>query len=527
MIEPAPARRGRKPPASCARCFAWGVLESRGLCKACRVFAANHPEGGCAGCHRLLPLKKRYCRLCWAQASLEAKGTITVLAPYLAAIRHHQLFFANMRRAAMRRGHPPRRRYPRPASPPPVSRPFPTGLQVRLFGLPPRDLRGFDRARHGDLDNPWLARARQVADARAEALGWPHQLRLAVDRALVVVLSGYAHGERVRFSEIAQLRARHLPVERTAEVIAELGLLDDDRRPSFEAWLERNLRGLAPGIRRDVEAWLGVLHDGAPRVKPRSPEAVWSYCAGARPVLLDWSSRYGHLREVTRDDILAALELLHGRQRTRTHVALRSLFRFCKQHGLVFRDPTSRTRVGRAPTRVLLPLQQAHLDQAVAAATTPEQRLVLALAAVHAARRVDVCNLTLDDIDLGSRRLVVNGRSRHLDDLTRQALLDYLAYRRARWPNTANPHLLVSRHTANETGPISSGRLGRLFRGMTATLGRLRVDRQLEELLAHGPDPLHLAAVFGVSEKTGIRYANAARQLLESDLERDTPTDWG
>jgi hypothetical protein len=45
--------------------------------------------------------------------------------------------------------------------------------------------------------------------------------------------------------------------------------LDDDRRPSFENWLERNLGDLAPGIRPDVEAWLRVLHDGAPRVKPR------------------------------------------------------------------------------------------------------------------------------------------------------------------------------------------------------------------------------------------------------------------
>jgi hypothetical protein len=506
----------------------WGALEYRGLCKACRVFAANHPQGECAGCQRLLALKKGYCRLCWAQASLEAKGHLTHgLAPYLAAIRHHQLFFASMRRAMMRRGHPPRRRYPRPwPAPAPAAQPLvPAGVQLRLFDRLSRDLRGFDRARHADLANPWLVRARRVADARAEALGWPHQLRRAVDRALVVLLSGLEPGERVRFSEVAQMRTRHLPIERTAEVLAELGLLDDDRRPRFEDWLQRNLRGLAAGIRRDVEAWLRVLHDGAPRSKPRSPEAVWSYCAGARPALLEWSARYQHLREVTRDDVRAALDLLHGQQRARAHVALRSLFRFCKRRGLLFGDPTSRIRLPRPPARVLLPLDQAHLDEAVAAATTPEERLVLALAAVHAARRVDICTLTLDDVDLGNRRLVINGRSRRLDDLTRQALLDYLAYRRARWPSTANPHLLISRHTANETGPISTGRLGGLFCGITATLGRLRVDRQLEELLAWGPDPLHLAAVFGVSEKTGIRYAAAARQVLESAAEHQAPSE--
>jgi hypothetical protein len=48
------------------------------------------------------------------------------------------------------------------------------------------------------------------------------------------------------------------------------------------------------------------------------------------------------------------------------------------------------------------------------------------------------------------------------------------------------------------------------------------MDRQLEEALAHGPDPLHLAEVFGLSEKTAIRYANSARALLEQAAEHST-----
>ncbi|MFD7785467.1 hypothetical protein ACFV4Q_20595 [Streptomyces nojiriensis] len=39
------------------------------------------------------------------------------------------------------------------------------------------------------------------------------------------------------------------------------------------------------------------------------------------------------------------------------------------------------------------------------------------------------------------------------------------------------------------------------MRGQDATLERLRVDRQLEEALIHGPDPLRLAEVFGLDEK--------------------------
>jgi hypothetical protein len=55
--------------------------------------------------------------------------------------------------------------------------------------------------------------------------------------------------------------------------------------------------------------------------------------------------------------------------------------------------------------------------------------------------------------------------------------------------------------------------------GQTATIERLRIDRQLEEALVRGPDPLHLAAVFGLDEKTAIRYADSARALLESSAE--------
>lgn len=79
---------GGKPPASCVTCFAWGRLPGR-HCRACYSFGQNHEPGECTGCRRVVPLKKDYCRLCWYQASLDAKGTVTVLAPYLERVRHH------------------------------------------------------------------------------------------------------------------------------------------------------------------------------------------------------------------------------------------------------------------------------------------------------------------------------------------------------------------------------------------------------------------------------------------------------
>ncbi|MEU4234418.1 hypothetical protein AB0F17_59940 [Nonomuraea sp. NPDC026600] len=35
-----------------------------------------------------------------------------------------------------------------------------------------------------------------------------------------------------------------------------------------------------------------------------------------RPTLLAWSERYDHLREITRDDVKAALDDLHGARRS-------------------------------------------------------------------------------------------------------------------------------------------------------------------------------------------------------------------
>ncbi|MFE4831225.1 hypothetical protein [Streptomyces sp. NPDC056672] len=97
---------------------------------------------------------------------------------------------------------------------------------------------------------------------------------------------------------------------------------------------------------------------------------------------------------------------------------------------------------------------------------------------------------------------------------------EWLVFRRRRWPDTANPHLLSNKIIALGTGPISPVSLTAPLRGQAATREQLRVDRQLEEALAHGPDPLHLAEVFGLDEKTAIRYANSAQALLEQPAEQ-------
>ena len=72
-----------------------------------------------------------------------------------------------------------------------------------------------------------------------------------------------------------------------------------------------------------------------------------------------------------------------------------------------------------------------------------------------------------------------------------------------------NPHLLVNNHSAHTTATVSESWMGKLFRGLPLTAAQLREDRILEEARCGRADPLHLAAVFGFTPRTGLRYTQA------------------
>ncbi|WP_280361506.1 hypothetical protein [Nocardia wallacei] len=165
-----------------------------------------------------------------------------------------------------------------------------------------------------------------------------------------------------------------------------------------------------------------------------------------------------------------------------------------------------------------MPIDATLLSRAARQAATPAARLLLALADIHAARPTSLRLLALDEIDIPNRRITIGGHSRRLDNLTAQLLLDYLKERANRWPRTANPHLFLTDRTAHDIQPISASWLNKHFRDLGVTINQIRMDRQLEEALSRGPDALHLAAVFGISERAAIRYANAARRLMTPDF---------
>ncbi|USX56404.1 integrase [Lentzea sp. HUAS12] len=523
---------------SCADCLAWGQTYAQGVCLACYNFAAarfGQHVGECGACRRRVRLKKGYCRLCWCQAredravAAEDARAKAVLAPFVATVRFHQLFLADLYRPRARPRTADRRRGAkgRPVKPPPpvALRPRPDGAQLVLFANLPRTYRyGSVDLRSGSApDNPWLAWALHLAHTMAETRGFDPIVRRTLNRNLVMLLAAHADGDTVRVSDFQHvIRNRGGGLIHILDVLATMGILHDDRPSVFDTWLESKLDNLAPAIAHHVQRWAHVLRDGGPRHRPRRPETAMTYLNAARPALQTWSGTYDHLREVTRDDVVAHLDLLRGESRMHALVALRSLFTWAKREAVIFRNPASRIRVGKHTPPVWQRLSEEDIAAAAQAASTPQARLCVTLALVHAARPGQIRALQLDDVDLANRRLTVASRVRPLDELTYRMLIEWLGHRRRRWPHTANAHLLISKESALRLGPVSAAFILNL-RGLPANLERLRIDRQLEEALACGADPLHLSAVFGMAEQTAIRYATNARQLLE-DVHAATPS---
>ena len=513
--------RAATPIGSCPDCLSWGAsYGSQSYCRACYDFTRRYDRGQCAGCRRIIAVKKGHCRLCWLQAGIAAAGRRRLIAGDFATAGYWQLSLAGMSRLGSTG---PARQAPPDGPAPPAPASGWTQLQLSA----PGESLHFDK-RHwaaSAITGPALEQARRIARNLADARGWNDRIITETSRALAVVLASHQHGDMIAWSQLpAALHRRDLSITRTAEILGLAGLLDDDRIPSFTSLAQERLALLPAPMAAGVRDWLRTRSEGGPRSRPRDEHTVRMNLNRVHPLLLEWARHYSHLREVTTADITTATEPLHGSLRRQTLTALRSLFGHANKTGIIFRDPTRGVRDGQRPLILIQPLQPAEIDQAAAAAVTPAARLAVALAAIHAARPKTIRELHLGDADLGNRRLIIAGRGRPLDALTTSLLLAWLQHRGRRWPGTANPHLIINQQTAMTTRAVSENWLTGKCRGLTATLERLRVDRQLEEALTCGADPLHLAAVFGIDDSTAIKYAAIARQLLQTAAGQHDPS---
>jgi len=508
---------------SCSDCQHYGWLAYRWRCGACESWNRSHPRGNCSGCDRVgVAVSRQHCRGCWKQAAYLAEplNTDRLLSP-TSRFPHHQLALAGLRHATpgVRRGRPVRRPRQQDAKPDVVS----GSGQLPLFPLVPalwkrRPRRTAPPAAPISVTTPsgrpvilnafWIA---QQVDEYGRARGWSPALRC---QAWAAVTEAFTDRFPQRAISRSDLRLYGGPTQPIADALAHLGLLIDPADPLPEL-LARRTAGLPPGMAADLTVWITVLRDGGVRRRPRSWKTVTEYSGRVRPLLMSWARRHQHLREVSAQEVRQALFAQPpGSARRNVFVAARSLFGFLHRDGRLFTNPAVGIHLGTRQESALLPLTERDYQRLVTHATSELHRAVLVLTAVHGARPHALRALRLTDLDLGGGRLQLCGVSRQLDDLGVAVLADWLSYRRRTWPLTANPHLLISAVGALTDRPISRNTLAGLFHGSGITLDRLRMDRHLEEALAYGPDPLHLAGTFGVSKATGIRYASHAKQLL-------------
>ena len=76
----------------------------------------------------------------------------------------------------------------------------------------------------------------------------------------------------IRSSGIARLTPLDLPARTVGAVLAETGMLEEDRPDVLEAWFDRRIAALPGQMADELRTWYQVLRNGSttsPRSRPR------------------------------------------------------------------------------------------------------------------------------------------------------------------------------------------------------------------------------------------------------------------
>src|SRR5260370_15634699 len=98
-------------------------------------------------------------------------------------------------------------------------------------------------------------------------------------------------GEPVRASTVRQLTARNMPFPHIIDVLAEAGVLEDDRPDTLAVWLDAQLAGLPAQIRAELHTWLSLLRYGGPPRTPRSRITIVCHTSHLFTFLVDARAR--------------------------------------------------------------------------------------------------------------------------------------------------------------------------------------------------------------------------------------------
>lgn len=433
------------------------------------------------------------CRLCLEQARmLQEPGRGLDL---VSANRHgQQLFFANM---AIQRRKTPRLR-PEPRDPE-VSRG--RSRQEALFALTPDG--AVVRQRVLASDAPLRSYCDAIVREHATKYGWSKRQRNDVTRSLrLLQVLQDSQGGMIRASDVLQLPMYGGNITSTLEVLAEAGLLIEDRESHVERYFAGKTAQLPDPMKQQLEVWLEVMLNGsttAPRRRSRDPQTARIHIMGIAPIIEAWAAA-GHqsLAEITAEQVRAALPV-SGSRRNWGQYGLTSLFTVLKAKKLIFTNPTRGLRSTPVNVSVPLPLDTALIREAL---NSPQPGLALsvALVAFHALTDNQLRELKLTDIVDG--RLNLDGRTIPLADPARVRLTAWLDHRGRTWPNTLNEHLLINQRTAPRLRPIGKG----YWQRTSVRPQALREDRILQEIHTTGGDVRRICDLFGLSVKAATRY---------------------
>jgi integrase len=509
-------------PGPCRDCLAWGVLrEHNWLCWSCRGWRSRHPVGLCPYCGQQRPLgQEGACRLCWKQAEhTRIPGEPLDLAE--ANRLGQQLFLANMHyqpRRPRRPDSPPRRHARTTGVDQPVVFAAAQARQLALFPSPRPSL-----ASTLSLPEPpdpvMAAHCDRILREHAANHGWTRRLTNVVGASLRALQAWQdTPGSPIKASEAQRLLGQpgRTTVESTLEVLAAAGLLDDDRVPAVRTFFLAKTAGLPATMRAQLEIWYGVLAEGSsrpPRRRPRHPRTIQVQIAALHPVLSEWAEHgCASLTEITRAQVVAALPA-DPVARPLTVSALRSLFGLLKARKEIFTNPARGVQPGPKPTNIPLPRDTAVIRAALNS-PDPARALAVALVAFHGLVASEIRHIKLTDLRDGS--LIVGDRVIPLAGPVQVRLSAYLDHRARRFPETANPYLLVNRRSAPRTTPVANRWP---WQRHHVQARQLREDRILHEIFATGGDVRRICDLFGLSVNAAMRYTLA---LEHPDLATDT-----
>ncbi|CDO20740.1 hypothetical protein [Mycolicibacterium mageritense] len=531
-----------RTPRNCDNCGLFRRQVAKGLCATCYRVSRLH-DGLCPGCNKVRPIEGKHalCEACERRSRARA-GTCTDCHRDF-----RRLYGARCRQCQRRAANPTGRcqdcgetgeiiagrckncyehfRRHGTGDCPACGQRFPIGAN----GLC-RNCTNKRRAIHvRNTPTGKLLLAQMTMYGRAR--GWSPGVLTVARTSLRIVLAGSdvlgpppwtSNAIKELLDTTASHRANNA-VQRVIDFLTDEGLATSSTEATFQLWLDTQFADLCPQIRSELHIWTErLLGRGDRPQKPLQYQTIRSYVWILTTPLANWSQTYDSLREVTPEGIDEQVATFSGAKRGLAASAMRSLFKTLKTQRIIFANPTRHLSGQNIKTAAPIGLQPQDRARLFADDLRPDEHLMVLLAGVHAMRAGQIVTLRIDDVDLTAGTIAVAGKPRALDSLTGQYLIAWLEYRRQRWPNTANPHLLVNYQSANTVAAVPTGHISATFRRLGYTAHQLRVDRFLDEVHNGNADPLRFAHLFGVTAPTALHYCADATALDHHDDGRDT-----